>query len=118
MASWMFWDFIGFFPFYFLATDVIGLEKSKWVPLLGFQMTKLLRFFHFFRFLDVHFARVQVEASNAAREVGQILIATIILLVICGNVLIFVGCPDWDESAECTFDTCGGEENCTEKVHY
>ena len=112
-ATWGMYDFVGFFPFNFIAVYGLGWPPEQAVGLLVFQMSKLLRYMGYFRFIDVHFARIQVEASSAVREVGQVLVATVILLVMFGNVLIYVGCSTWDDEGYCTFDSddCGGGGN-------
>ncbi|GMH74967.1 hypothetical protein TL16_g06612 [Triparma laevis f. inornata] len=115
--TWFLWDMFGFFPFYFVAMAA-GVDREVAILLLSFQMLKLVRYFDYWRFLEVHLARHQISSNSAVLEIVKVMIIIAILLVVCGCVLIALGCPN-HENAFCNFgcteaQILSGMTNCTD----
>ena len=108
---------IGFFPFYFVAMAA-GVKRETAILLLSFQMLKLVRYWDYWRFLDVHMARHQINNSSALLEVVKVMIIVAILLVVFGCVVVALGCPN-HENAYCNFgctekEVLAGATNCSD----
>ena len=115
--TWFAWDMLGFFPFYFVAMAV-GVKRETAILLLSFQMLKLIRYWDYWRFLDVHLARHQIQAHSALLEVSKVMIIIAILLVVFGCVLVALGCPNHEDGI-CNFgctrqEVLAGAMNCTD----
>mmetsp|Transcript_18981 Transcript_18981/g.39543 ORF Transcript_18981/g.39543 Transcript_18981/m.39543 type:complete len:2349 (+) Transcript_18981:25-7071(+) len=107
LNTWFTWDILGFFPFYFVARG-FGIDRAQAIPLLACQMLKLVRYFSFWRYIEVYCSRNQLEVSAAFIEISKVIILIVILLVVFGCVLITIGCPDhyysqFNETAYCDF---------------
>jgi len=117
LHTWFAWDILGFFPFYFVAMAA-GVNRSQAVLLLAFQMLKLVRYFSFWKEIEVYFTRNQMDVSSAVLEISKVIILIVILLVVFGCVLITIGCPN-HENAYCNFgctesELSAGATNCTD----